>query len=301
VTGPCFDVVVMVDWSAASTRRTGRDSIWVARGTRRGRVDTANWPTRSRAIEALEHTLDQALEEGRRVLLGFDLAFGYPEGFAACLAADGQPWEQVWRYFAERIVDGEDNGNNRFAVAAELNRCLGRALFWGCPKALPGLSPRLKLPPAGLGPNPFPALRRTDVLAGKGIRSVWQLYGGVTVGSQVLMGLPYLQGLRDRYRDRLVVWPQQTGFVHDPLDSFRGAQILLAEIWPTALRPSYAEGGVRDEQQVRWCVEQCFDQQENLGGLGRWFAAHSALNLAPDGRSTAAVDEGWILGVGSAA
>ena len=96
------------------------------------------------------------------------------------------------RYFASRIVDGDDNSNNRFDVAAELIRKLGLAVSWGCPRPLAGLSAKRKVLHDHLAANPFPILRHTDRLAGPGIKSVWQLYGGVTVGSQVLMGLPHL-------------------------------------------------------------------------------------------------------------
>ena len=294
-----FDEVVMVDWSAAASPRTGKDSLWIARGTTRGHLSTANWPTRRKAVAVLEEMLDSAMAAERRVLVGFDFAFGYPAGFAARLGEGGQPWERAWRYLASRIVDSDENANDRFAVAAEVNRALGVAAFWGCPKALAGLSPRLKEPPAGLAPNPFPSLRHTDTLAGHGIRSVWQLYGGVTVGSQVLMGLPYLQRLRDRYDDRLLVWPQQTGFVPAPLGTTEEGRILLVEIWPTALHPLYTEGAIRDETQVRWCVRRSLERQESTGGLGSWFAPPAALRLDVAARAVAGSEEGWILGVGA--
>ncbi len=299
VSGLGFDEVIMVDWSAAATPRVGSDSIWFARGSPGGPVVTANWPTRVRAICALEEMLDSAMAERRRVLVGFDFAFGYPAGFASRLGTESPTWERVWRYLASRIVDGDDNANTRFEVAAELNRKLGLAAFWGCPRPLPGLSPKLKVLPDCLAANPFPSLRQTDRVAGPGIRSVWQLYGGVTVGSQVLMGVPYLQRLRDRYRERLLIWPQQTGFVDNPLVTVEGAQILMLEIWPTALRPVYGVGSVRDEQQVRWCTERCLQQQEAPGGLGPWFAPRLAAELADTARAAAVDEEGWILGVGS--
>ena len=299
MTGARFDEVVMVDWSAAATPRMGRDSIWVANGTPHGALATAaNWPTRRRALGALEAMLDAAVTERRRVLVGFDFAFGYPTGFAACLGSEGEPWERVWHYFAARIADGDDNVNNRFEVAAELNRHLGQAIFWGCPKASPSLSPKLKERPDGLAANPFSSLRQVDELAGNKIRSVWQLYGGVTVGSQVLMGLPYLERLRDRYGDNLSVWPQQTGFLGDPL-ARTSTQILVVEIWPTALRPDYIPGGIRDEQQVRWCVERSLEQQETTEGLACWFAPLAVQGLTDDARSAAQSEEGWILGVGT--
>ncbi|MGH7055068.1 MAG: cobalamin biosynthesis protein, partial [Stellaceae bacterium] len=86
-----FDTFAMVDWSAASAPKQGRDSIWVCwHGPRGERFD--NPPTRHAARTLLAELLAEALGRGERVLIGFDFPFGYPAGLAARLGLAGPPW-----------------------------------------------------------------------------------------------------------------------------------------------------------------------------------------------------------------
>src|SRR4029077_7559525 len=129
-----FDTFAMVDWSAASVPRTGRDSIWIcwidAAGER-----LVNPATRHGAKTLLAEWLSTAMSRNARVLMGFDFPFGYPAGFAARLGLSGPPWRAVWDEIARLVEDGEDNDNNRFAVAAALNERVsaGAFPFWGRP------------------------------------------------------------------------------------------------------------------------------------------------------------------------
>ena len=265
----------MVDWSANNRPKRGKDSIWVALGGRSGAVEAENHPTRRAAHGAIVARLDAALGSGCRVLLGYDFSFGYPAGFAAMFEGAGRPWERLWAHLEGAVADSPRNANNRFEVAEDLNRRHEMALFWGTPTARPSLSPTRTVPPTGLGPNPFATYRAAELAAArqcrKSIKSGWQLFGGVSVGSQVLTGVPYLERLRQRYGRHLAVWPQETGFGEDPFAQLPDAGILLVEIWPTAFAPDYVEGaGDRDEQQVRWAV-RCGVDQQAAGAMAEWF------------------------------
>src|SRR5690349_6828367 len=116
-----FDAWLMVDWSASSTPKRGRDSIWwtLARWTKRGlRLErTDNPPTRAEAIQAIGERLARAVADGERVLIGFDFALGYPAGTAAALGLEGAPWRALWDEWSRQVRDSPDNGNNRFDVA----------------------------------------------------------------------------------------------------------------------------------------------------------------------------------------
>ena len=90
---PAFNAYVMVDWSAASTPRLGRDSIWIATAERSSarragkaarRTALVNLRTRAEAAGWLEARLAALANKGR-VLAGFDFPFGYPAGTAARL------------------------------------------------------------------------------------------------------------------------------------------------------------------------------------------------------------------------
>jgi len=302
-----FDDVVMVDWSGSSRPKTGKDSIWAAHGTVDGEVRSDNHRTRAAAYAAIDGIVGAAVADDRRVLAGFDFSFGYPAGFAASLATaypavaspGNPPWEVVWDHLAAAVRDDADNSNNRFDVAANVNAATGTAFFWGCPRPSPSLSPTKRQLPDGLAANPLPDLRVAERVAatatGKTIKTGWQLYGGVTVGSQVLVGVPYLHALRRRHPRRLVVWPLHTGFVADPLAAFPDARVVVAEMWPTAFAPAYGDG-VRDDQQVRAVVAAVFAQQAG-GGLAQWFDPSSAARLPVDVRRQVVNEEGWIFGV----
>lgn len=150
------DRVLVVDWSAAARPVTGRDSIWqaeLARGA--GAAVLTNPRTRAAWARAAAVTLSGAVAGGERVLVAIDAGLGYPAGFACALGVGGagEPGAGRWRAVAELlaglVVDGDDNANNRFEVAAELNRRCGAlgpddGPFWGHPRwrVYPTLGPR---------------------------------------------------------------------------------------------------------------------------------------------------------------
>src|SRR5260221_1680138 len=131
-----FDRYLMVDWSGASTPTRGADSIWSCLLEPRRKPRLENHPTRHDATETIRTLLRDSVAAGKRVLAGFDFSFAYPAGFAKRLGLTGAPWRAVWELLAREIADGPDNRNNRFAVAASLNRRLGGEAFpfWGCPE-----------------------------------------------------------------------------------------------------------------------------------------------------------------------
>jgi hypothetical protein len=295
-----FDRVVMVDWSANNGPKWGRDSIWVGDGDVRGALSSRNYPTRRQAHDAVVAVLDRSLERAERVLLGYDFSFGYPVGFASHFPGPARPWERIWEHMEAMVTDTDGNVTNRFQVANDINATTAIAFYWGSPALWPALAPRLREPPPGLRANPLAAYRHAEVVATaqvkRPIRSAWQLGNGVSVGSQVLTGLPYLQRLRRRYGRALAVWPQETGFVDDPLGAWPGISVVLAEIWPTAFLPAYT-GGTRDEEQVRWAVQCCLHQQHAGRGLRAWFNPASVAGAGPVGAGSLVDEEGWILGV----
>src|SRR5512143_1856875 len=143
---PLFDHYVIVDWSAANTKKQGRDSIWICHRTADGER-CENPPTRHAAALLLADILAAVAARGERAVLGFDFPFGYPAGFARRLGLDGgAPWRALWDELAGLVRDDEHNRNNRFEVGALLNqRVSGRAFpFWGCPAGQAGefLGPR---------------------------------------------------------------------------------------------------------------------------------------------------------------
>jgi len=338
--------VVVVDWSASSAPAQGRDSIWAARWRARGRgpdrLSTVNPATRAGAFDHVSSLLTRAARFRRTVLVAVDFSLGYPAGFAACTAglapgaaapagdtaraagdtaraagwrSGAQPWWRTWSLLSALVEDGPDNANNRFPVADGVNRRTGVRLFWGRPRS-PRYEDLVALPPtdrvpAGLAPNPCSPLRITERLAGRGIKSNFQLFGGVTVGSQVMVGIPWLHRLLGEFRELAAVWPFETGFTPDPLGHDAGGsptgssgplrrpRFVFAELWPSVFDPVPGAGApstVRDEAQVIAAAQACAGR--DAAGWATWFDPAAAGSLPAGLRAQVLDEEGWILGIG---
>jgi molybdopterin molybdotransferase len=266
-----FDSFVMVDWSGGNdTGPTPRaDAIWVAHA----RAGAAQEPpvylrNRAEAEEWLAGLIDAELGAGRRLCIGFDFPFAYPAGFAAALTGSADP-VGLWSWLDERIED-TPRENNRFDIAASINRALGqgRGPFWGnaLKRDIDGL-PRRK---SGYV-NPFPDRRAVERRA-SGSFTCWQLAGAGAVGSQVLMGLPVLQRLRQRFAERVAVWP------FEPLDR----PVAFVEIWPSLNVGPAPQDWIKDAWQVH-------EVARDLAALPRDALSERLQVDAPE--------EGWILGV----
>ena len=254
-TAPLFHTHIVVDWSAQSSpspKKPSKDAIWWAVA----RIDGGDGAvamappeyarTRDDAVQSLAGFIAGELDAGRRVLAGFDFPFGYPAGVAKHLTGEASALA-LWNWLAARIDDKEDNGNNRYAVAAAINAtyrgvvgpCWGRPATWDYPTVPVKKSQRTCR-------EPHPPERRTADLRAKGAKTVWQLAYAGSVGSQMLLGLPALKRLvaDPRIRGRAEVWPFETGLrvpdVRCAGRDRRGLSLAAAERGPGA------EGGGRN-------------------------------------------------------
>ena len=242
----------MVDWSANNGPKTGTNSIWVADGDASGALSSRNYATRCQAHSAVLLAIDRSLAGGERALVGYDFSLGYPAGFGAYFSGPARPWERIWEHMEANVSDTDTNMSNRFEVANDINAATAVAFYWGSPVPWPALAPRLREPPPGLLANPLATYRRTELMASaqvrRAIKSGWQLGNGVSVGSQVITGLPYLQRLRRRYRRALAVWPHETGFVDDPLGPGLGSRWYWRKSGPRrSCRPTRGASGTRNK------------------------------------------------------
>ena len=253
-----FQRVIVVDWSAASRPHPTprKDAVWI--GLTDGVTETQEFhPTRASA----ETRLQALVAEGRRDLIGFDFPLGAPLGLAHRLTGE-ETAPALWAWLAARITDGPKNANNRFQVAAEMNRILGAQAFWGRPATwdIPDVPTRKLCDYKELGLNEHRACEK----AWPGTQPFWKLLGAGSVGSQALMGLPVIHRLSQL--PGVTAWPwDATG------------RVVLAEVWPSVLAPAVrAEADpIPDRAQVRL--------------LARALRAMGALPPAPRDA------EGWIL------
>ena len=294
-----FDQFVVVDWSANSTPKSGRDSIWIAVHDRTTERSVTNFPTRAAAESFLVEFFE--CDPTATTLIGVDFSLGYPAGTAAALGLHGAPWSAMWTLLADCITDDDRNVNNRFAVAAELNRRFtgGPAPFWGCPPSAASGQLTTTKPAGGksaattaASPGSLAPFRVVEnVLRVQGHRpfSSWQLLGAGAVGSQSLLGIPRLHALRRRFPDRVHIWPFTTGFGTPTLDA--GA-IVVAEVWPSMLDVGDIGDRVRDAVQVS-ATARWFADTEAAGELDALFSPA----LLSEVSAAAIAEEGWVLGV----
>jgi precorrin-8X/cobalt-precorrin-8 methylmutase len=288
-----FDHYVIVDWSAANHKKTGRDSIWICRhGT-----EPLNVGTRAEARAHLTELLSETTDKAERVLIGFDFPFGYPTGFAQRLGFKGeQLWRSVWDEIARLIKDRDDNRNNRFCVGAELNRRVsdGRFPFWGCPTSSKGPFLGTHHHQGHTSDEPLKERRLIDCWM-RGAQPCWKLAYPGSVGSQSLTGIPVVRELRDnpRWIESARIWPFETGLKPPGKD----VRIVFAEVWPSwwpGWKEAQRVGEVNDSAQVRHVAEILADL-DAVGTLDKAFGGDPSLTTAE--RTMIETEEAWTLGV----
>lgn len=288
----------MVDWSANSTPKRGKDSIWYChlRRTRRGlrRITLANPATRHEALQALQRILQKSAgNPSERLLVGFDFPNAYPKGFAASVGFQGTPWRAAWDGISDLIEDAADNGNNRFAVAKALNQRISATPFpfWGCPVTQAGdfLSPRKTH-----NYHENLAERRLCESYLPSTQPCWKLAYTGSVGSQALMGIPVKKALRDdaKLQHCTRVWPFETGL--SAPDS--KTRIVLSEIYPSILKVTAKPPQIKDALQVE-AVVRCFAARDEQGLLAKDFCGPE--ELTNEQKQVIIEEEGWILGAGT--
>jgi len=294
-----FSAYVIVDWSAASKPTTGADSIWIGvlkRDVRfRMAFESFNPPTRAEAETRLTAILDDLKKRSERALVGFDFPLGFPRGFAEALKLKGEPWRAAWDELGKRVVDKPTNVNNRFNVAAQLNRLLtdGPFPFWGAPaKDVQTTLSATKSRPHG--PDDLPEFRHAELLA-KGAASIWKTYYNGSVGGQAIMGIPVVRRLKAARGEAARVWPFETGFRPLTEADLAGVDVILAEVYPSLLKPQGATGEIKDMVQVRTLAEH-FARLDEANKLGALFGPPKG--AAADVVLDAEREEGWILGAG---
>ncbi|MBI1407837.1 MAG: cobalamin biosynthesis protein CbiG [Caulobacter sp.] len=296
-----FDAYVMVDWSASSTPKTGRDSIWIGvikRDIRfRPTFEAHNPATRAAAMATLREILADLRRRGERALVGFDFPLGYPRGTAARLGLKIADWAGMWKFLVDNVVDKPTNVNNRFAVANKANRLMTDAArpFWGCPAK--DAQTWLSSTKPEHGDDLPPVLRAAEIATrGKGksgAKSVWQIFGNGTVGSQAIVGIPAVAALAAELGDRAKVWPFQTGWKTLKAEDVEGLEAVFAEVYPALgdVRPEAGE--IVDRAQVRALCEH-FLRLDEAGKLGEAFGP--AKDVSAEEIAIVEAEEGWILG-----
>lgn len=298
-----FGAYVVADWSAAEGRKTGEQSLWIGVMKRDVRFRLAyeahNPATRAEGEKLIRTILADLARRGERALVGFDFNLGFPNGTADRLKLAGEPWSALWSFLASNVVDKADNTNNRFGVAAKMNRLMTDEArpFWGAPPRQTQRWLASTKPAAGYGDIPEFRLTETAARArGPKIapKSVWQMHGAGAVGGQTLMGIAAVKRLMDQLGPSAAAWPFGTGW-----RALTGADVeplsaLIVEVYPTLFPAKPEPGEVKDATQVRATCE-ALAKLDEAGKLGQAFAPPKGSSEAD--RMLVEREEGWILGV----
>jgi hypothetical protein len=285
----------MVDRSAASKPTTGADSIWIGVMKRDVRFRLAysaqNPGTRQEAERAINAILDDLARRSERALIGFDFPLGFPAGTAAALRLKTDPpWAALHTFLGREIKDRADNSNNRFPVAAMMNRLIsnGPFPFWGCPPrdALTTLQPKKT---RQHGEGDLAEFRAAEIVA-KGTSPVWKLYTAGNVGSQALMGIPVVERLRRR--QGVKVWPFETGWKTLGGEDVAGVSAILCEIYPSMHNAKPVGNEPKDAAQVRAACEH-FAALDEANKLGATFGPQKGVTADA---TIVEREEGWVLG-----
>ncbi|MEO0467681.1 MAG: hypothetical protein AAF216_14160 [Pseudomonadota bacterium] len=303
-----FDAYIMVDWSAAAKPATGANSVWIGILARDARLKfqfrAVNPDTRTKARAFLVDMIGKLLARGDKVLLGFDFALGYPAGTADAANFDTEavpPWQAMFEFLSSRLKEREDNSraDERFAVAASLNYKIsgGQFPFWGA------MSQRHQSATLGQKKTAFDSDRAVaehrmveSMLRkqpGATPKTVWQLGGQGSVGSQSLMGIPHVATIKSSFEGARL-WPFELGLDELTDEGLQGVNLVITEIYPSLIPTKPAPGTVLDAAQVETMARHYCD----LDGKDRL----GALFMGPEGKTEAEMsqiqaEEGWILGI----
>ncbi len=297
-----FGAYVSVDWSAAEGRKTGENSVWIGVAKRDARFrltsdEPVNPPTRAQAAAQMRTILAYLRRRGDRVLLGFDFGLGLPAGTAARLGLNGEPWAALWSFLAKEVVDKADNINNRFAVAAKMNRLMTDEArpFWGAPPRQVQRTLSATKPAGGYGDIiEYRAAEQHVRTARTGqAKSQWQLSGAGAVGGQTLVGVPMVKRLMDELGAKARTWPFQTGWRTPDRETLESLDVLAVEIYPSLFPGPAKTGEVKDAAMVRLTCEH-FARLDEAGRLGELFAPPKGAD--PELVARVEAEEGWIFG-----
>jgi len=298
-----FDAYVIADWTAAEGRKLGENSVWIGVAKRDVRfrlyTETHNVATRSEGEALLKSILAEHRKRGDRVLVGVDFSLGYPVGTTARLGLkETPPWTAMWKFVAANIVDKDDNTNNRYQIAAKMNRLMTDEAWplWGAPAKQAQRWLTTTKPPAGSGAD-IPEYRATEnaIRGGKlQPKSNWQMHGAGAVGGQTLVGIPMVRRLLESLGPSAAVWPLGTGWRALDTADVEPLSVLVAEVWPSMWPTTVAEGEFKDQAQVRTTAEAIALMDER-GDLSKAFGPKKGTDEALVAQVQD--EEGWILGV----
>ena len=209
---PSFDAFIAIDWSGASKSYVGIAVAKCEAGTSAPALvdsEKANHWTR----EAIADWLKRELNSGRRLLIGFDFAFGLPyEKEHSYLGGQAERIDSIFDLWD--LIDRESHSDPDFGCGAFVDDPKYAQLFWKSGARRPTWIERK---------------RRTELACAKVTNTypetVYKLLGSKQVGKASLTGIRVLNHLRSAHGKQVAIWP------------FENVQkSAMVEIYPTLFR-----------------------------------------------------------------
>jgi hypothetical protein len=230
--------------------------------------------------------------------VGVDFPMGFPAGTAEALKLKGDPWRAVRDFLLKEMKDKPDNSNNRFALAARMNRLMsgGPFPFWGCSKKdeLTTLSVRKSREHVKGDVPEFRVVENAALNAKKARpQPVWKIAYAGAIGGQTMTGIPAIERLREKF-PALKVWPFDMPLAKLDSEGLGDARIVVAEVLTSLNATNQQASEIRDEAQVRSLCE-ALAERDASGKLGAMFAGEAKLSDAQ--KTAVTLEEGWILGI----
>lgn len=301
-----FGAYVLIDWSASETKKTGDQSVFIGvmkrDVRRRPTYEVFNPASRAEAETLLQSILADLRKRGDKVFIGVDFALGFPRGTVERLKAAGEKisgpnWSALWSFFAANVVDKPDNTNNRFAVAAKMNRLMTDEAypFWGAPaKAVQRWLASTKPETYGGLPEYRLTEDTTKKLGGRKVaKSLWQMHGAGVVGGESMLGILMVRRLLEHLGPQATLWPLATGFAPLKPEDLETLDVVVAEIYPAFYSIEKEPGEAKNAAAVRAVAEALYKVDEK-GEMGPLFGPPRS--LSEDDLNIAATEEGWIFG-----
>lgn len=293
-----FDSYIAVHWSAASKPNQGNDSVWIAALMPDARMKlqktSINPKTRAEAKDQLVAAISRLMARGDKIFLGLGFPLGFPHGTVSALglSSDQKPdWQVMHEFVTNQMKDKADNTNNRFSLAARMNRLISEGPFpyWGCPKkdeltTLPVKKTREHKS------DDLPEFRLTEKSSPVSSSSVWKLSYGNATGGLALTGIPLLASLREQFGDKMNLWPYDTGFNRPDQNEI---QLIVAEVSPESQAKAVQSGNNKTQIVTESLIESISDR-DLRGKLSAEFE-QPARDLDQETLEKS-LNEGWILG-----
>jgi hypothetical protein len=286
---PSFDAFIAIDWSGAARAYNGIAAAICRKG--RTPPEVVPPPGRRWTRGEIAEWLKRRLEERKRLLIGFDFAFGFPYEDCGYLGGQADGVDNIFALW--ELIEAKSGGDADFGCSRFLADPIYSPLFWTA------------------GPKPqewVERKRQTEHACAELTKTrpdtLYKLLHSKQVGKASITGMRVLRYVRSCRKDCVAIWPFET---------LRTSAVV--EIYPTMFRKR-ATGSVAKLRsmadlnlaldvlhsdpipKIRGTRLSDHETDALISAAGmRWIASKPEVWTSPEVRSARVRREGWIFGI----